>query len=160
GSVVHEPDFIVLDEPFSGLDPVNQNRLEALIHAQRDRGATILVVETSEALRVNGLSAASTLEEMTVVLQRMAVVQAVPDSVDESDPEAAEMARLAALLPPDAVREGDGFRFVVPDEGIEPLLSRLIAAGHGISGLSIERPSLHDVFVRIVGPDALEETPA
>jgi DNA polymerase-3 subunit gamma/tau len=37
------------------------------------------VVETSEALRLNGLSAASTLEEMSAVLQRMAVMQAVPD---------------------------------------------------------------------------------
>src|SRR2546427_7809933 len=37
-----------------------------------------VVVETSEALRRNGLSAASTLEEMCAVLQRMAVAQAVP----------------------------------------------------------------------------------
>ena len=42
GSVVHDPELLVLDEPFSGLDPVNQERLEALILAQRDRGATIL----------------------------------------------------------------------------------------------------------------------
>ena len=62
------------------------------------------VVETADALRVNGLSAASTLEEMAAVLQRMAVLQAVPQmaaAVDASDPEAAEMARLAAALPPD-----------------------------------------------------------
>ena len=42
GSVVHQPDLLVLDEPFSGLDPVNQERLEALILAERDRGATVL----------------------------------------------------------------------------------------------------------------------
>jgi ABC-2 type transport system ATP-binding protein len=42
GSMVHRPDLLVLDEPFSGLDPVNQERLEALILAERDRGATIL----------------------------------------------------------------------------------------------------------------------
>jgi DNA polymerase-3 subunit gamma/tau len=60
------------------------------------------VVETSDALRRNGLSAASTLEEMCAVLQRMAVVQAVPQMAsDVSDPEASEIARLAALLPRD-----------------------------------------------------------
>lgn len=42
GSIVHRPELIVLDEPFSGLDPVNQEHLEALVRAERDRGATIL----------------------------------------------------------------------------------------------------------------------
>ncbi len=72
--------------------------IEAL--AQAD-GRT--VVQTVEALRQLGLSAASTLEEMVTVLQRMAVLQAVPglDGGDASDPEAAEVQRLAALLPAD-----------------------------------------------------------
>jgi len=43
------------------------------------------VVETSETLRLNGLSAASTLEEMSAVLQRMAVLQAVPSAAAEAD---------------------------------------------------------------------------
>jgi DNA polymerase-3 subunit gamma/tau len=61
------------------------------------------VVDTSEALRMNGLSAAATLEDMSMVLQRMAVLQAVPSMAEASDtdPEAAELKRLAALLPSD-----------------------------------------------------------
>jgi DNA polymerase-3 subunit gamma/tau len=61
------------------------------------------VVDTSEALRMNGLSAAATLEDMSMVLQRMAVLQAVPSMAEASDtdPEAAELKRLAALLPAD-----------------------------------------------------------
>jgi DNA polymerase-3 subunit gamma/tau len=62
------------------------------------------IVETSEVLRLNGLSAASTLEEMSSVLQHMAVRQAVPANGlpdDESDPEAGEVVRLAALMPAD-----------------------------------------------------------
>ncbi|NDF45586.1 MAG: DNA polymerase III subunit gamma/tau, partial [Betaproteobacteria bacterium] len=61
------------------------------------------VVDTSEALRMNGLSAAATLEDMSMVLQRMAVLQAVSSMAEASDtdPEAAELKRLAALLPPD-----------------------------------------------------------
>jgi DNA polymerase-3 subunit gamma/tau len=72
--------------------------IEALAH-----GDGKSVVETSEALRLNGLSAAATLEDMSMVLQRMAVLQAVPDmaEADASDPEAAEMARLAGMMPPD-----------------------------------------------------------
>jgi DNA polymerase-3 subunit gamma/tau len=61
------------------------------------------VVDTSEALRRDGLNAAATLEDMTMVLQRMAVLQAVPDmaEADHTDPEAAEIARLAQVLPAD-----------------------------------------------------------
>ena len=60
------------------------------------------VVETADALRVNGLSAASTLEEMAAVLQRMAVLQAVPQmGHDASDPEAEAIARLAQTMPAD-----------------------------------------------------------
>ncbi len=72
--------------------------IEALAH-----GDGKSVVETSEALRLNGLSAAATLEDMSMVLQRMAVLQAVPDmgEGDAADPEAAEMARLAGVMPPD-----------------------------------------------------------
>ena len=72
--------------------------IEALAH-----GDGKSVVETSEALRLNGLSAAATLEDMSMVLQRMAVLQAVPEvsEADALDPEAAEMARLAGVMPPD-----------------------------------------------------------
>ncbi|MDO8439846.1 MAG: DNA polymerase III subunit gamma/tau C-terminal domain-containing protein, partial [Polaromonas sp.] len=68
------------------------------------RGDGKSVVETSEVLRLNGLSAASTLEEMATVLQRMAVLQAVPGigaGDDESDPDVAATARLAQALPAD-----------------------------------------------------------
>ena len=58
--------------------------------------------------------------------------------------------KVAALLPADAIRNGSGWRFTVPDGGPEPLLLNLINAGHGIAGLTMERPGLHDAFVRIV----------
>jgi ABC-2 type transport system ATP-binding protein len=42
GTVLHEPELLVLDEPFSGLDPLNQNVLEEIVLEFRGRGATIL----------------------------------------------------------------------------------------------------------------------
>jgi ABC-2 type transport system ATP-binding protein len=151
GSVVHEPELLVLDEPFSGLDPVNQERLEALILSQRDRGATILfsthVMAHAERLcdRLAIIAKGTRRFEGTVADARgMLPMQAhyVPHAPHDG---------IRALLPADAVVEGEGWRFTVPDEGIEPLLVKLIDAKHGISGLSIERPGLHEAFVRIVG---------
>lgn len=42
-AVIHEPELVVLDEPFSGLDPVNTRLLQELILAQRDRGCTVVL---------------------------------------------------------------------------------------------------------------------
>ena len=71
--------------------------IEALAH-----GDGKSVVETSEALRVIGLSAAATLEDMTQVLQRMAVFQAVSTMAEsDPDPEVQDLVRLAQLMPAD-----------------------------------------------------------
>ena len=155
GSVVHEPELLVLDEPFSGLDPVNQERLELLIRAQRDRGATILfsthVMAHAERLceRISVIAGGKVRFEGTVDEAR-ALLPLRARYTPHHDADA-----IAAMLPPDAVRQEGSWRFTVPDGGIEALLVRLIDAGHGISGLSIERPGLHDAFVRIVGAEAL-----
>jgi len=53
-TLVHEPEFIILDEPFSGLDPVNQKTLEHMVRAQAEAGRTVLfsthVMEHAERL--------------------------------------------------------------------------------------------------------------
>lgn len=53
-TLIHNPEFIILDEPFSGLDPVNQKALERIVRARAEAGATILfsthVMEHAERL--------------------------------------------------------------------------------------------------------------
>ena len=96
------------------------------------------VVEVSETLRINGLSAASTLEEMTAVLQRMAVFQAVPShwDADDTDPDAGDVARLAQLMPADETQllysiclHGRGELGLAPDEyaALTMVLLRMLA---------------------------------
>ncbi|QIG81170.1 ABC transporter ATP-binding protein [Stakelama tenebrarum] len=157
GSTVHRPELLVLDEPFSGLDPVNQERLEKLIVGERDRGATILfsthVMAHAERL----------CDRLAIVAKGKVRFEGTPDDARATLPQQARYTPhfaddgIAALLPPDAERFNGSWRFTVPETGIETLLVTLIDAGYGISGLSIERPSLHDAFVRIVGEEALED---
>jgi DNA polymerase III subunit gamma/tau len=94
------------------------------------------VFEIANALRDNGLSAASTLEDMASVLQRMAVCQQVPGSHDVQDSEAVEIARLAGLMPADETQllysiaiHGRGELGLAPDEytGLTMSLLRLLA---------------------------------
>ncbi|QTD44211.1 DNA polymerase III subunit gamma/tau [Ottowia testudinis] len=94
------------------------------------------VVELVEQLRAAGLSAATALEDMASVLQRMAVHQAVPGmAIDDTDPEAQETARLAALLPADETQllyslciHGRAELGLAPDEyaGLTMVLLRLL----------------------------------
>ena len=162
GSIVHHPELIVLDEPFSGLDPVNQGRLEKLILAERERGATILfsthVMGHAERL-CTGLSiiAGGKVRYQGSVDEARATLPMQAHYTPREEGEG-----LAAILPEDAVRENGGWRFAVPGEGMEGLLETLLARGHGIAALSLERPSLHDAFVELVGretADAMEEAP-
>ncbi len=117
------------------LGSVDRSHVYRLIEALA-QGDGKTVVETSEALRLNGLSAASTLEEMSAVLQRMAVLQVLPTSAAEPDPEDVDTARLAALMPADETQllysiclHGRTELGLAPDEyaGLTMVLLRLLA---------------------------------
>ena len=119
------------------LGAVDRSHVFALIDAlAHSDGAQ--VVQTVDTLRFNGFSAASTLEEMTGVLQRMAVAQNVPAlaAADSTDPEAQEVARLAQTLPADETQllyslclHGRGELGLAPDEyaALTMVLLRLLA---------------------------------
>ena len=122
------------------------------------------VVATSETLRLNGLSAASTLEEMSTVLQRMAVVQTVGAGAadDDSDPEAAETARLAGLMAADETHllysiclHGRADLGLAPDEyaALTMVLLRLLAFKPQGSAARAEKKTLNrTAAVSVVQP--------
>jgi DNA polymerase-3 subunit gamma/tau len=132
------------------------------------RGDGKSIVEMSEVLRLNGLSAASTLEEMTSVLQRMAVLQAVPGigaSDDASDPDVSETARLAQLLPADETQllyslclHGRGELGLAPDEyaALTMVLLRLLpfkrVTGTAESRGAVEPPKKPQPEPRLAAP--------
>ncbi|NJC34671.1 ABC-2 type transport system ATP-binding protein [Sphingomonas jejuensis] len=156
GSLVHQPDLLVLDEPFSGLDPVNQERLEKIVFAERDRGATVLFSTHVMA------HAQRLCDRLAIINRGRRRFEGTVDDARSTLPMRAHLVPrdpdgVQTLLPPDAVEAaGGGFDFTVPPEGIEPVLARVIEGGHGVAGLSVERPSLHDAFVSIVGQDGRE----
>jgi DNA polymerase-3 subunit gamma/tau len=135
------------------LGSVDSSHVFRLIEALA-RGDGKAVVETSEALRVNGLSAASTLEEMSLVLQRMAVLQAVPDALDDADPQALELSRLASLLPEDETQllyslclHGRAELGLAPDEyaALTMVLLRLLAFKPKAAAAGSEKKTLKTI---------------
>ncbi len=118
------------------LGSVDTSHVMGLIDAlARGHGADL--VDIVERLRLNGLSAASALEDMAVVLQRMAVLQAVPQSAAESDdPDQVELLRLSRAMPADETQllysiclHGRAELGLAPDEyaALTMVLLRLLA---------------------------------
>jgi len=118
------------------LGSVDRSHVMGLIDAlARGDGATVVAI--SEGLRLNGLSAASALEDMSMVLQRMAVLQAVPSAAAESDdPDHQEMLRLSVAMPADETQllyslclHGRAELGLAPDEyaALTMVLLRLLA---------------------------------
>jgi DNA polymerase-3 subunit gamma/tau len=101
------------------------------------RGNGADVVAIAETLRFNGLSASTALEDMAMVLQRMAVLQAVPGSAENfEDPDHSELRRLSQTLPADETQllysiclHGRAELGLAPDEyaGLTMVLLRLLA---------------------------------
>jgi DNA polymerase-3 subunit gamma/tau len=114
------------------------------------------VVDTIDSLRLNGLNAASTLEEMTGLLQRMAVLQAVPERLalqESDDPDTPEIVRLAHALPADETQllyslclHGRAELGLAPDEyaALTMVLLRLLAfkPSQAATGAAAEKKTL------------------
>lgn len=154
GTIVHEPKLIVLDEPFSGLDALNQAKLERMIRAQAERGVTVIfsthVIAHAERL----------CERIAIIAKgKVSFDGLVSTARDRLRPQVhLETETLdgpwRAALPADCKAEGHWWHFTLPESGAEPLLKALVEGKAGVRSLSIERPGLHDAFVAIAGEDA------
>jgi ABC-2 type transport system ATP-binding protein len=154
GTLVHRPRLVVLDEPFSGLDALNQGKLEVVIRSLAEEGTTVI-------FSTHVIAHAERLCDEVAIIAGGKVPFAGPVDVarDRIPPQVRLETRMQdgpwrSALPPEARREGRFWHFALPDSGVEPLLRRLIESDAGILSLSIERAGLHDAFVAIAGEAA------
>jgi ABC-2 type transport system ATP-binding protein len=153
GTVLHDPEVLILDEPFSGLDPINQEVLEGIVREFQAKGTTILfsthLMDHAERLceRVCLISKAekvldSDLKELK--RQERKGLVAVEFHGDDSwlpGPEVTEI-----------VEVEDGIHLVLR-EGADhqAILRRGVAAGVRIDRFDLVEPRLHEIFVRHAG---------
>ncbi|HEY6662071.1 MAG TPA: ATP-binding cassette domain-containing protein [Sphingomicrobium sp.] len=154
GTILHKPRLLVLDEPFSGLDAINQAKLEELIRREARNGATVI-------FSTHVIAHAERLCERVAIIAKGKV--AFDGRVDEARARLRPIVRLRtresdgpwrSVIPAEARVEDEHLVFELPRSGPEPLLKALIDGGAGIEALAIERPGLHDAFVAIAGEAA------
>ncbi|GAK34741.1 putative ABC transporter ATP-binding protein YhaQ [alpha proteobacterium Q-1] len=159
-TLVHDPDLLILDEPFSGLDPVNQQVLEGLVGDMKRAGKTILfsthVMQHAERLcdRVCIIAHGrdvftGTVAEARALLPSRMILRTADDIAPlKALPEVGQIS---------AIRQAGA----LVDYEIETLshlsVERLVAfcaeKAIGIDYFTMIEPSLHDVFVHLVGDD-------
>ena len=152
-ALAHRPDFLILDEPFSGLDPVNQQALEDLIIEEHKRGATIVfsthVMEHAERLCEKIVMMArgrkvfdGTLDEAFTALGR-AVHIGVSDDFDLN----------AALSPKGfgATKDGDHWRVSLTQaQTSQDALRATLDSSAPLTSFTPQEARLRDVFVSLV----------
>jgi ABC-2 type transport system ATP-binding protein len=154
GTVIHEPRLLILDEPFSGLDPINQDVLEEIVLELNGRGTTILfsthLMDHAERLcsRVCLISrAAKVLDGDLREIKREArsgVVAVAFEGDDERWMAGADVLRVEPT--------GAGFNLLMaPDADPNAILRRGLDSGAQMTRFQVVEPSLHQIFVTHAG---------
>jgi len=154
-AIIHEPDLLILDEPFSGLDPINMRLLRELVLEQHRRGATLLF---STHVMVQ---AEKICDHVVMINDGDKVLDATLGEIrGRFDPRSLEFEPLQADAAAEPLRSLPGVESVTRDgtfwllrlaEGAEPATTmRAAVAAVPAARVEIRRPTLEDVFVEIV----------
>ena len=162
GTVIHEPELLILDEPFSGLDPINQDLLEEIVLDFRARGKTIL-------FSTHLMDQAERLCERVCLISRSRKVL----DAELSALKAAERTGVVALDfngPDDWVggpeitrieKVNGGLHLILAEGGDhQAILRRGVLAGAEILRFDLVEPRLHEIFVRHAGVGAAADAGA
>ena len=160
-TILHDPDLVVLDEPFSGLDPVNSQVLRDTVLEIRRRGKTILfsthIMEHAEQLcdRLCIIARGKKLIDGTLTeVKQQRGGRNLLIAFDGSQGGAAQIfadKRLIARVQ-DLGQQAE--LELAPGADPQEILRALVNSGARLSRFELASPSLHKVFVDLVGPDA------
>ena len=151
GSLVHEPDLIILDEPFSGLDPLNVQLIKEIIREQQQRGAAI-IFSTHIMADVEELC-----ERVLLISDGKVLLYGRLDELKRS--RGSRSVRVVAERRPDAITTGalqaerrNGHFEYLLSEGVKPdaVLQSFLDAGISIERFEVALPTLSEMFVEEV----------
>jgi ABC-2 type transport system ATP-binding protein len=159
-AIAHEPEFVVLDEPFSGLDPVNQQVLEKLIRDLAERGSTVLfsthVMQHAERLCDHLLLIAKgrKIFDGTVAGAKATMPRRVLISTESGIESLTGLEGIAEIKP---LGPGDWeIRLHANTDAqasAQAILERCFKSGIVLRRFDQSEPSLHDAFVSLVGAE-------
>jgi ABC-2 type transport system ATP-binding protein len=164
-TVLHNPDILIMDEPFSGLDPVNANVLKEAFLEMHQRGKTI-IFSTHQLEQVEEMC-----EDIVIINKGESVVQGSVHEVKrqhgrnsirlklDNDPEALWLDELPGIQ---VTRRRQDYIEMRMQADFNPnaLIEAALSHGGLVSRFELVEPSLTDIFIEHVGTIALPDAPA
>jgi ABC-2 type transport system ATP-binding protein len=164
GTLLHDPDLVILDEPFSGLDPINAQALKDTVVELKARGKTVIfsthIMENAEKLcdAVCIISAGQKVLDGAVSDVKAAHAgRSIVVAFDGAPSPAVD----AVLRDPTLIAKmDDQNRFIelelAPGASSGALLQKLVDAGASLQRFERVQPSLHRIFLEQVGATGVE----
>ena len=162
-AILHDPDVLIMDEPFTGLDPINVRLLKEAFLAMRDRGKTLIfsthqmeqVEELCESIAIvdgGRVVVAGQVRDVKRAMGRR-VVRIATDADGQAAPWLRELPGVTLTA-----ERADYLEVTVPAD-LEPddILRRALERGERVTLFEIADPSLEEVFVSHVGRRAIDE---
>src|SRR6266550_1440837 len=152
-AIIHEPDLLILDEPFSGLDPVNVDLLKEIILELKAGGKTIIF--STHQMEV----AEKICDDICLINRSRKVLEGTIREVKRGFSRNAVALRLVGgesvledrNLLSNVRRDSDGLEVLLAEKtNAQALLKELLAAGATIERFEMIEPSLHDIFIEKV----------
>jgi ABC-2 type transport system ATP-binding protein len=165
GTLLHDPDLVILDEPFSGLDPINSQALKDTVVELKKRGKTVIfsthLMDNAERL----------CDSVCIIARGEKVLDGTVTSVKEEHGqrnialalEGDGISGVAAILRDHSLvkRADDSNRFfeieMAPGADPQALLRRIVESGAAVQRFEMIQPSLHQIFLQKVGATGVEE---
>ena len=159
-TILNDPDLLIIDEPFQGLDPVNADMLKGVVRGEKDRGAAVI-------MSTHDMGDAQTLCDRILLINHgkrllYGTVDQVRDAFSDGAVEVSgtDIPRSAeGLQSVTDINEVDGAVRYLIVEGATPqdLFRELASSGAEVDRFAVQAPSLDEIFIRTVAGDPRAE---
>jgi ABC-2 type transport system ATP-binding protein len=159
-TILNEPDLLIVDEPFQGLDPVNAEMLKGVLNAQRARGAAVV-------MSTHDMGDAQTLCDRILLIDngRRVLFGTVDDVRRAFSDGAVEVTGKEIPTDPNVLHSithaevlDDSVRFLLRNDATpRDLFRELGTSGADVERFLVEAPNLNEIFIRAVAGDPRAE---
>jgi ABC-2 type transport system ATP-binding protein len=153
-TLIHEPQLVIIDEPFSGLDPINTQMVKDLLREQRDKGVTILM-STHQMHQVEELC-----DRIVLIDHGHTMLYGSLDDIRQQFSGHAVIVRTPGELPDLPGVEhierhnSSAYRLnLAPTTTTQEILRKLVESGVQLDQFEIAAPTLDEIFIRVVQQD-------